>query len=455
MLCDTLAVNTALFGTYLWRVAAGDLSAYTPPSDPLLVPQLVVLVNGVFLVTFLGSGLYTLRRGISRIDELFKVVVAISLAMFGVVIGNYLLPSELPVTPQVLVMCWAVAAVATCTLRLFYRTSLYALRRRGFDARRVIIVGAREPGQVIAETIHRAPELGYYIQGFISDTTPVGTMVQGVPVLGSSASLGRVIRAAHADEVIIALSGRSSAEVMEIVALAEDEAVEIKIYPDAFQLIINPEVTVGDLSGLPLLPVKNVALDSPFNRALKRMLDVVFSCLVLIISSPFMLLIAGLVRLESPGPVFFVQERVGLDGKHFPTIKFRTMRADAPDLSSWTIENDPRVTTVGALLRRYSLDELPQFINVLRGEMSVVGPRPEQQKWVEQFSRNIPRYVRRHRQKAGITGWAQVNGLRGDTSIEERTRYDLYYVENWSLLFDIKIILKTAVGVLTGKVSGY
>ena len=180
-----------------------------------------------------------------------------------------------------------------------------------------------------------------------------------------------------------------------------------------------------------------------------------FSSLVLLVSAPIMLLIAVLVRMESRGPVFFIQERVGLDGRPFPTIKFRTMRSDAPDLSDWTIENDPRVTTIGALLRRYSLDELPQFINVLRGEMSVVGPRPEQLRWVEEFSRNIPRYVRRHKQKAGITGWAQVNGLRGDTSIEERTRYDLYYVENWSLLFDIKIILKTAVGVVTGKLSGY
>lgn len=299
MLCDILAINASLIGSYLWRFAEGDLSAYTPPDDPLLVPTLVALVNGVFLVTFLGSGLYTLRRGISRIDELFKVVVAISLGMFGVIIGNYVLPSELPVTPQVLAICWAVAVVATCTLRLVYRTVLYALRRRGWDARRVIIVGAREPGQVIAETIHRAPELGYRIQGFISDTTPVGQIVKGVPVLGTSASLGRVVRAAHADEVIIALSGRSSAEVMEIVALAEDEAVEIKIYPDAFQLIINPEVTVGDLSGLPLLPVKNVALDSPFNRFTKRALDVVFSAAVLLFTSPFMLLIAALVRLES------------------------------------------------------------------------------------------------------------------------------------------------------------
>jgi Undecaprenyl-phosphate glucose phosphotransferase len=274
-------------------------------------------------------------------------------------------------------------------------------------------------------------------------------------VLGKPTSIGRVIRVTAADEVIIALSGRSSGEVLDIVALAEDEAVEIKLYPDVFQLVTNNEVSVGDVSGLPLLSVKNVALDSPINQALKRTLDVVVAAIVMTLFSPIMLLIAALIRLESPGPVFFVQERVGLDGRPFPCIKFRGMRQDAEAMGSWTTQDDPRVTRLGAFLRRYSLDELPQFMNVLRGEMSIVGPRPEQPMWVEKFSQSIPRYVRRHKQKAGITGWAQVNGLRGDTSIEERTRYDLYYIENWSLLFDVKIIIKTAARTLTGKLQGY
>ncbi|KAB8142770.1 undecaprenyl-phosphate glucose phosphotransferase [Chloroflexia bacterium SDU3-3] len=453
--CDTLAVNAALIGAYSWRYSVGDLNDLTFPDDPLTIPLFLVLINVVFMATFIGTGLYVLRRGVSRVDEMFKVVVALSLGMFGALVVNSFLTAPVPLTPALIAICWGSAVLATVLLRLFYRTLLYALRRRGFDSRRVVIVGAREPGQVIAETIARSPELGYHVQGFVSNSAEVGSLVHGIPVLGRPDVLGEVIRDAQADEVIIALSGRSSAEVMDIVALAEDEAVEIKIYPDAFQLIINPEVTVGDLSGLPLLPVKNVALDNPINRAMKRALDIVFSSVVLLLLSPVMVLIALLVRLESRGPVFFIQERVGLDGKPFPTIKFRTMRSDAPQISNWTVENDPRITTIGRFLRRYSLDELPQFINVLRGEMSVVGPRPEQPRWVEEFSRSIPRYVRRHRQKAGITGWAQVNGLRGDTSIEERTRYDLYYVENWSLLFDIKIIIKTAVGVFTGKVSGY
>jgi Undecaprenyl-phosphate glucose phosphotransferase len=457
--CDVVAVNSALIGTYSWRLAAQDMRDYAFPSDPLTIPLFILSVNLVFMVAFFGTGLYALRRGVSRIDEAFKIVVAISLGLIGSMVVGYLLPTvtgnRVPFTPLVLVLCWAAAVGATIFLRLLYRTALHMARRRGFDTRRVVIVGAREPGQVIADTITRAPELGYRVQGFLSDSVPVGTVVHEIPVLGRTNSLGRVVRATQADEVIIALSGRSSFEVLDIVALAEDEAVEIKIYPDAFQLIVNNEVTVGDVSGLPLLPVKNVALNNPLNRGMKRALDIVVAALVLVCFSPIMLLIALLIRLESPGPVFFIQERVGLDGKPFPTIKFRTMRPDAPALGSWTVENDPRITALGAFLRRYSLDELPQFMNVLRGEMSVVGPRPEQPVWVEKFSQSIPRYVRRHKQKAGITGLAQVNGLRGDTSVEERTRYDLYYVENWSLLFDIKIIIKTAVGVISGRVSGY
>jgi exopolysaccharide biosynthesis polyprenyl glycosylphosphotransferase len=227
--------------------------------------------------------------------------------------------------------------------------------------------------------------------------------------------------------------------------------VAIKVYPDTFQLITNNELSIGDLSDLPLVSVKNAALDNPWNRGLKRALDIVFSTSILLLGAPVLMLIALAIRLESRGPVFFLQERVGMDLQPFWMLKFRTMRVDAEQLGTWTTANDPRVTRVGRLLRRSSLDELPQLINVLIGEMSVVGPRPEQPRWVEQFGQQIPRYLRRHREKAGLTGWAQINGLRGDTSIEERTRYDLYYIENWSLLFDIKIILRTIANFLTGK----
>jgi Undecaprenyl-phosphate glucose phosphotransferase len=458
--CDALAVNAAFVSVYCWRRNAGDLSEFTFSGD-IPFSLFLALFNLAFIITFFVSGMYMIKRGASRVDEVFKVAVAVSLATFAAFLINTALPQirrdivPLPWSPQILLFGWAAATVAVTLLRLGYRSALYALRRRGIGIRRVLIVGAREPGQVVYATIKRMPKLGYRVVGFLSDSAQIGSKVGGVPILGKIASLGRVIRATRADEVIIALSGRSSADILDIVSLAEDESVDIKLYPDSFQLITNNEISVGDISGLPLINVKNVALDNPLNRALKRALDLAVAVTTLALFSPIMLLIALLIKMDSPGPVFFVQERVGLDGRPFPCIKFRGMRADAANLSNWTTRDDPRVTYIGAFLRRYSLDELPQFMNVLRGEMSVVGPRPEQPVWVERFSQSIPRYVRRHKQKAGITGWAQVNGLRGDTSIEERTRYDLYYIENWSLLFDLRIIIKTTIGVITDEMNGY
>ena len=460
--CDALAVNSSVVSVYLWGLRINpDLKTLLDASTPYAAQVFLLLLNIIFAITFATAGLYSLKRGASRVDEAFKLVLAVSFGTFVAYMINALLAlglfngDDLPLDQVIVALSWFVTITATMLLRLFYRSFLTMLRRRGIDNRRILIVGAREPGRMIYTTIRERPRLGYRVQGFLSDHVPVGDLVDDVPVLGKTSALGRVIRATHADEVIIALSGRSSNEVLDIVALAEDESVEIRLYPDAFQLITNNGVSIGDVSGLPLLGVKNVALDNPLNRALKRGLDIVFSALVLTFLSPVMLLIAALIRIDSRGPVFFAQERVGLDGRPFPTIKFRTMRVNAPDLGNWTTKDDPRITSIGAFLRRYSLDELPQFINVLRGEMSVVGPRPEQPVWVERFSQSIPRYMRRHKLKAGITGWAQVNGLRGDTSIEERTRYDLYYIDYWSLLFDIKIIIQTALAISQGDNRGY
>jgi exopolysaccharide biosynthesis polyprenyl glycosylphosphotransferase len=219
--------------------------------------------------------------------------------------------------------------------------------------------------------------------------------------------------------------------------------VTIRVYPDLFQIMAGP-VSIGEMGGIPILTVRDIALTG-WRRSAKRLMDIVGSAAALVILSPFMLLTAIVIKLESPGPVFFVQERMGLDAKPFPILKFRSMRADAEKHGTWTAENDPRRTKIGALLRKANIDEFPQFINIFLGDMSLVGPRPEQPFYVEQFRRSIPRYMDRHREKAGLTGWAQVNGYRQDTSIIERTKYDLWYIENWSLLLDIKIIIRTAL----------
>ena len=246
--------------------------------------------------------------------------------------------------------------------------------------------------------------------------------------------------------MIIGRSELTHQEALAIISRCERGQVGIKIFPDLFQIIAT-ELSIGDLGGLPLLSVRDVALRG-WKLTLKRAVDLVGSAVLLILFSPLLVLVALAIKLDSPGPVFYAQERMGLDANSFWCLKFRSMRADAErDGPGWTTENAPRVTKVGHWLRRVSLDELPQLINVLLGEMSLVGPRPERPVYVEQFRRSIPRYMDRHREKAGMTGWAQVNGLRGDTSIAERTKYDLWYIENWSLWLDFQIILRTIVAV--------
>jgi Undecaprenyl-phosphate glucose phosphotransferase len=265
-------------------------------------------------------------------------------------------------------------------------------------------------------------------------------------VLGSVDDLPRLIEEHHIDEVIVGLPELTHQEALTIISRCERGQVGIKIFPDLFQIIAS-ELSIGDLGGLPLLSVRDVALRG-WKLTLKRAVDLVGSALALVILSPFLMLVALAIKLESPGSVFYAQERMGLDARPFWCIKFRSMRQDAEkDGPGWTSENDPRRTRIGAFIRRFSIDELPQFINVLLGEMSLVGPRPERPVYVDQFRRSIPRYMDRHREKAGVTGWAQVNGLRGDTSIAERTKYDLWYIENWSLWLDFKIILRTVISV--------
>jgi Undecaprenyl-phosphate glucose phosphotransferase len=251
--------------------------------------------------------------------------------------------------------------------------------------------------------------------------------------------------------VIIALPEASHDEILPLISDCRQERVTIKVFPDVFQIIAS-EVSVADLGGLPLLTVRDIALRG-WKLTLKRAMDLLVSAVGLVLLSPFMLLLALLIKLDSKGPVFYTQERMGLDSVPFQMIKFRSMKVGAEDETGpvWATKEDPRCTRMGAFLRRFSLDELPQLINVLLGEMSLVGPRPERPIFVEQFKQLVPRYMERHQEKAGMTGWAQVNGLRGDTSIVERTKYDLYYIENWSILFDIKIILKTFLLIFTDR----
>ena len=249
--------------------------------------------------------------------------------------------------------------------------------------------------------------------------------------------------------MIIARPDATRDELIGLIARCQRGRVSVKVVPDVYEIMAG-EVSVADLGGLPLLTVRDIALRG-WRMSLKRVVDLIVSAAGIVILSPLMMLVAALIKIGSDGPVFFFQDRVGLDGKAFKIFKFRSMRTDANEMRQWTVAEDSRRTGLGRFIRRFSIDELPQLINVVLGDMSLVGPRPEQPQFVEHFQERIPRYMERHREKAGMTGWAQVNGLRGDTSIEDRTRYDLWYVENWSLWLDFKIILRTVFQVLAGR----
>ena len=402
------------------------------------------------LVVFFFTRLYHRQRALSHIDELSKVATATSVGtLIAIALFSLFFKNEMDYPRLMVVYAWLLTILFVFIGRTAYARWQWAMQAKGYGASNVLIVGAGEIGRIILQKILRSPGLGYKVVGFVDDRAEQDK-VMGVPVLGGVKDLRNILDREQVNEVIIAMPEASHQEILSIIGMCDRSQLNIKVFPDVFQIMAG-EVNIGDLDGLPLLTVRDVALRG-WKLTLKRIMDIVGASVALVLLSPLMLFMAILIKLDSPGPVFYVQERMGLDAKPFPMLKFRSMRQDADaNGPGWTTKNDPRRTRFGAFIRRYSLDELPQLINVLLGHMSLVGPRPEQPYYVEQFRRSIPRYMERHREKAGITGWAQIHGLRGDTSIAERTKYDLWYIENWSLWLDIKILIKTLVRIFTDR----
>jgi exopolysaccharide biosynthesis polyprenyl glycosylphosphotransferase len=407
---------------------------------------MMMIQVATLLAVFFFTRLYHTARAISRVDEFYQIFGSVSVGtMLSVAVSGFAFKNsvlDLDYSRAMVIYAWLLTMVLVTLGRFLHHLLKKRLQAQGLGTDRVLIVGSGEVGQMILQKIQWSPALGYKVIGIV-ETNGAGGRAFSAPVLGGPERLADLIEEHEIDEVIIALPEASHQEILMLISQCERGSVSIKVFPDVFQIMAS-EVTIGDLGGLPLLTVRDVALRG-WRRTLKRAIDIVGSSLGLIFLSPFLLLIAFLVRLDSPGSAFYAQERMGLDARPFWCLKFRSMRPDAEkDGPGWTTKDDPRRTRVGEFLRRSSLDELPQFINILLGEMSLVGPRPERPIYVEQFRRSIPRYMDRHLEKAGLTGWAQVNGLRGDTSIIERTKYDIWYIENWSLWLDIKIIVRTA-----------
>ncbi len=424
-----------------------------PQEQPALANYLptVILHTGTIIVMFYFLQLYHLKRAFSRIEQLRNIVGIVTLgALIANGIQEFLLQNtalEVVYPRTLLFYVLFFSALLTVFGRELHRRIWSFLRRRGVLRDNLLIVGDGDIARDISNLIRGSPELGYTIVGIVTAEEKTGDML-GFPYIGVYDDIPRLIDTLQVEQVIVALSGYRRGEMVELVNLCQRGKVDIKVYPDLFSYMAG-DLNVDDLGGKPLLTVRDIALRG-WKLSLKRMLDLFGATVGLVLLSPFMLLTALLIRLESRGSIFYWQVRMGLDGKPFPMIKFRSMGHDAETSGrTWTVENDERVTRLGRYMRRSNWDEIPQLINVLLGQMSLVGPRPERPMYVQQFRQQIPDYMMRHREKAGMTGWAQVNGLRGDTSIAQRTEADRYYVENWSLWLDIFIIIRTIWQSLT------
>lgn len=434
------AVAVALAYTVRQRIPFPTM-VETLPSIPEFLPFIAIQVLSVVVVFYINK-LYHLVRATSRVDQVYTIFNAVSIASLLTIAFATLAAVTVSYPRSMLVYAWLLNILLVSIGRWGHQKVRNWLSQQGLGQDRLLVVGTGEIATVVIQKIMWSPYLGYELVGLVSHGgLTEQEEVLGVPIIGNDHELRELIDAYDIDEVIIAVSNLSHIEILEIIARCQRGKVSIRVIPDVFEIMAG-EVSVDVLGGLPLLTIRDVALRG-WRLSLKRGLDILGASVALISFSPIMLLSAILIKLESPGPAFFVQERVGLDGRPFNMIKFRSMRQDAERISTWTVANDPRRTRIGSFIRKFSIDEMPQFINVLFGDMSLVGPRPEQTRFVADFAQRIPRYAERHREKGGITGWAQINGLRGDTSIDERIKYDLWYIENWSLWLDIKIIVRT------------
>jgi Undecaprenyl-phosphate glucose phosphotransferase len=330
-------------------------------------------------------------------------------------------------------------------LRIVVRYLLSIIRARGYNARHLLIVGGGSLAGMVLDKVTRHPEFGYTDPIVVTDKVEIEALRP--LVRGVINDLSRIIREFSIDDVIVAYPLSRENEIVDIVNSCEMVGVRVRIVPDFFGLIHN-RVMIEDLDNLPLLSLQAEPLLSLWNRTVKRVFDIVFATVALLLLSPLFLVLAILIKATSQGPVFFAQERIGMNNRRFNLYKFRSMRVQSKQESDtiWTTQNDTRVTPLGRFMRKTNIDELPQFYNVLIGNMSVVGPRPEREYFADRFAGQIRAYRIRHLVRGGITGWAQVNGLRGDTSITERLKYDMYYIENWTILLDIKIIVMTVLG---------
>lgn len=439
------AAYAVRFNTQVLRFL--PLTEDTPALASYLESSIVVIP--LWLLLFNAHGMYGARRNISRSDELVRVARLVTLGML-ILMSAAFFYRAFSYSRVVFVLLWGMSIPLIVLGRLAVRSIESSLYRFGMDLRKAVIVGTGELADSVFSTLHRHPLLGYSIAGYFSDThADSSSALTASQYLGRLDMLAEKLGPEGIELVVIAVRRDEHHKLQKLVGECEGINVEFMMVPDILDLMASG-MKVEEVEGIPFIRLKGVRMTA-WGRILKRIFDIVISALLLLLLAPLFLLVAIAIRLTSPGPVFFTQERVGLDGRTFGMRKFRSMRhgSELKDHEAGLgIRKDPRVTAIGRFLRASSIDEVPQLINVLVGEMSLVGPRPERTFYVEKFKSMIPKYLDRHRVKTGMTGWAQVNGFRGDSSLEERIRYDMYYIENWSFTLDLRILLMTIGAVL-------
>ena len=403
---------------------------------------LYILIPG-YLILYAMFHLNAPRRG-TRIRYEFAAILEANIVGVILFIVVLYVMNQPDFSRNMIALFFGINIVLTGLSRVFLRLFLRYIRKKGYNLKHILMVGYSRSTEAFILRIEEAPQFGYNIVGILDDEVPVGTKYHGVAVIGFLDDLQKQLEENRYDEAAIALPLDRYDHLEALVGICEKNGIRTKFIPDYTSLFPGNPYT-EDLMGLPIINVRYVALTNVYNRFLKRFLDIIGSLIAIILFSPFMLAAAIAVKCSGKGPIIFKQERIGRDGKPFMMYKFRSMQEQTEDdeKRAWTQKNDPRVTKAGRILRRTSLDETPQFFNILKGDMSLVGPRPERPAFVEKFKEEIPRYMIKHQVRPGLTGWAQINGYRGDTSIRKRIEYDLYYIENWSFLFDLRILLGT------------
>ena len=447
VLLDILVISLSLAVSWWLRFKTtifGPIGEHLPIQSYLFL--LVFAVIPVYIILYFSFGLYKPRRTYRTIFSEANQIVKVNIVAFVVLVAILFVINQPNFSRIMLFLLGIIGTLFGIIERLIIRSFLKKIRTDNRNLKHILIVGDNDLAFTFARKIRNNPYLGFDISGFLGRSNHVGMEIEGSKIIGSFMDLDKILEHNNFDRVVLAIPLKYYYKINELVESCERVGIKAEIIPDYIRYF-PAQPSVDMIEDIPIINIRYVPLDDAFNKTIKYLSDYIIAIIAIFITSPIMIITAIAIKLTSPGPVIFKQERIGYHGEPFNMYKFRSMKVQNPkdEKSEWTTKDDPRKTKIGDLIRRTSIDELPQFFNVLKGDMSVVGPRPERPYFVDEFRKEIPKYMVKHQVRPGITGWAQIHGCRGDTSIKKRIEYDIEYVENWHMGLDLGIMLKTVV----------